>query len=142
MGIPYIELDAIRHGPNWVDLPDDEFQAAVRAAVAGDAWVVDGNYGVVRLITWSRATTIVWLDLPRWLVMVQVVWRSVTRALLRKELWNGNRETARFWLQPDHPMRWAWSTHGRRRREYSAQVDDRWVRLRSRRDVRGWLDSL
>lgn len=83
-----------------------------------------------------------WLDLPRWLVMIQVVWRSVTRALLRKELWNGNRERARNWLEPDHPMRWAWSTHARRRAEYAAEVDDRWVRLRSRREVKAWLASL
>ena len=125
-----------------MELPDDEFRARVQEVVAGDAWVVDGNYGEVRRITWSRATTIVWLDLPRWLVMVQVVWRSVTRALLRPELWNGNRESVRFWLRPDHPMRWAWSTHGRRRREYEQEVDERWVRLRSRREVRAWLDSL
>jgi hypothetical protein len=109
---------------------------------AGEAWVVDGNYGEVRLITWERATSIVWLDLPRWLVMVQVVWRSLTRALLRRELWNGNRETIRFWLRPDHPMRWAWSTHGRRRRQYGELVDERWVRLTSRGQVRDWLASL
>ena len=142
LGIPYVELDAIRHLPNWEELPDDEFQAAVREVVAGDAWVVDGNYGPVRAITWSRATTIVWLDLPRWLVMRQVIWRSMSRGLLRRELWNGNRESPRMWLDPTHPMRWAWSTHARRRREYSEQVDERWVRLRSRREVRSWLASL
>ena len=142
LGIPYVELDAIRHLPDWQELPDEEFRAAVRAVVAGDAWIVDGNYGPVRQITWSRATTVVWLDLPRWLVMIQVIGRSVSRAVTRRELWNGNRERVRFWLRPDHPMRWAWSTHGRRRREYAEQVDERWVRLRSRREVRAWLASL
>ena len=144
LGIPFVELDAIRHGPNWTELPDDEFVARVREVVAGEAWVVDGNYGEVRQLTAARATHIVWLDLPRWLVMVQVVRRSFARAAFRQELWNGNRETFRFWLQPDHPIRWAWSTHGRRRREYeaAAEGDGRWVRLRSRREVRRWLDSL
>ncbi len=80
LGIPYVELDAIRHGPNWTETPDDEFRARVRALVAADAWVVDGNYGAVRAITSERATSIVWLDLPRWLVMAQVIWRSFDRA--------------------------------------------------------------
>ena len=110
--------------------------------MAGEAWVVDGNYGPVRHLTWSRATTIVWLDLPRWLVMRQVVWRSLTRGLLRRELWNGNRESPRMWLDPTHPMRWAWSTHARRRAEYAPQMDERWVRLTSRREVRRWLAGI
>jgi adenylate kinase family enzyme len=114
LGIPYVELDAIRHGPNWTEMPDDEFQARVSEIVAGDAWIVDGNYGAVREITGARSTHIVWLDLPRWLVMVQVVWRSLTRAALHRELWNGNRESFRNWVDPTHPIRWAWSTLGTR----------------------------
>ena len=142
LGIPFVELDAIRHGPNWTEMPDDEFTAVVQELVAGEAWVIDGNYGAVRAITAERATHVVWLDLPRWLVMAQVGWRSFTRAALRRELWNGNREQFRNWADPTHPIRWAWSTHGRRRREYEAQVDERWVRLRSRAEVRAWLDGL
>jgi adenylate kinase family enzyme len=144
LGIPYVELDAIRHGPNWTEMPDDEFTARVEAIAAGEAWVVDGNYGAVRAITGERATAIVWLDLSRARTIWQVFVRSFSRAALRKELWNGNREQFRRWLDPEHPIRWAWSTHARRRREYEAAAagDDRWVRLRSRREVRAWLDSL
>lgn len=142
LGIPFVELDAIRHGPNWTEMPDDEFQERVAEVVAGDDWIVDGNYGAVRAMTAERATQIVWLDLPRWLVLLQVTWRSFSRATLRKELWNGNREQFRNWLRPDHPIRWAWSTHGRRRAEYETVLDGRWVRLRSRREVQAWLDSL
>lgn len=142
LGVPFFELDSIRHGPNWTEMPDDEFAARVQQIVEGEAWVVDGNYGSVRQITGARATQIVWLDLPRWLVMIQVTWRSVTRGVLRRELWNGNRESIRNWLKPDHPMRWAWSTHARRRRDFGRQLDDRWVRLTSRREVRRWLESL
>lgn len=144
LGIPYVELDGIRHGPNWVELPDAPFLEAVRVHVAGEAWVIDGNYGAVRPLVDERATHIVWLDLPRWLVMWQVTTRSIIRAATRRELWNGNREDLRRWLDPDHPIRWAWATHGRRRREFAvaAGSDPRWVRLRSRRDVRAWLASL
>ncbi|HVF32635.1 MAG TPA: hypothetical protein VM933_06320 [Acidimicrobiales bacterium] len=144
LGIPYVELDAIRHGPNWTEMPDEEFVERVRAVVAGDAWIVDGNYGAVRAVTGERATQVVWLDLPRWLTMWQVFRRSVARAALRRELWSGNRESFRSWADPTHPIRWAWSTHARRRRDFEAAMrgDPRWVRLRSRREVNRWLAGL
>ncbi len=33
----------------------------------------------------------------------------MARALTRRELWNGNRESFRNWLDPEHPIRWAWA---------------------------------
>jgi adenylate kinase family enzyme len=111
LGLPRTELDAIRHGPNWTETPDAEFQRIVRDAASGDRWVVDGNYtAIVRKIIWDRATDVVWLDYPRSTVMRQVTWRSLSRAALRKELWNGNREQFRLWVRSDHPIRWAWAT--------------------------------
>jgi adenylate kinase family enzyme len=111
LGLPHTELDAIRHGPNWTETPDDEFRRIVRERTSGERWVVDGNYTViVRQIIWDRATDVVWLDYPRSTVMRQVIWRSLRRAALRKELWNGNRERFRNWVQPWHPIRWAWAT--------------------------------
>ena len=95
LGVPHIELDAIRHQPNWEELPDDEFRSRVAALTEADGWVVDGNYGAVRDLVWSRADTVVWLDLPRLVVARRIVTRSVGRVLRRSELWNGNRETWR-----------------------------------------------
>ena len=143
LGVRFVELDSIFHQPGWLELPADEFRRRVLEIVVDDDWVIDGNYSkVTRDIVWSRATRIVWVNPPRWRVMVQVVWRSVLRAVDRKPLWNGNRESIRFWIQPDHPMRWAWSTYHRRQREYAALTDDRWLVLRTRADVRAFLASL
>ncbi|HUP87129.1 MAG TPA: shikimate kinase [Acidimicrobiales bacterium] len=145
LGVPFLELDSLRHQANWEELPDDEFRARTAEVVAGEGWVVDGNYSAVRRVVRERATQIVWLDLPRWRVMLQVVPRTLVRVALRRELWNGNRERWRnlFTLDPlESIIMWAWTTHGRRRREYAGEVDDTWVRLRSRREVKAWLDSL
>jgi adenylate kinase family enzyme len=112
LGLPHTELDAIRHGPNWTETPDDEFRRIVKEVADGEGWVIDGNYhDIVRDTIWRRATDIVWLDYPRRAVMRQVVWRSFTRAALRRELWNGNRERFRNWVQPWHPIRWSWTNH-------------------------------
>jgi adenylate kinase family enzyme len=140
--IPFVELDSIIHQANWVALPHAEFRARVAAVVDGERWVVDGNYHVVRDLVWDRATTIVWLDLPRWQIMLQVIWRSVSRAATGAELWNGNRERWSALLDRDHPIRWAWRTYHERKQRYEELLDARWVRLRSRRDMRRWLDGM
>lgn len=75
LGVPHVELDALQHGPGWTQRAT--FVADVEAATGGPAWVVDGNYSAVRALLWSRADTVVWLDLPRWLVESRVVRRTL-----------------------------------------------------------------
>ena len=126
LALPYIELDALNWQAGWRDLvrnDPDEFVRRVALAVAADAWVVDGNYGLVREFVWRRATHLVWLDYDRAVVMYRVIRRSLVRAMLRTELWAGNRERWLHMLRPSHPIRWAWSTWRRRRREYEERIE-------------------
>ncbi len=120
LAVPHLELDAINWQSGWHDLTRHdprEFVRRVTEAIEAEAWVADGNYGLVRDQVWRRATHLVWLDYPRPLVMARVVRRTLTRVILRTELWAGNRERWRSLLRPSHPIRWAWSTWARRRRE-------------------------
>ena len=125
LGLSYIELDAVNWQPGWRDLSrndPDEFVRRVTLAVAADTWVVDGNYGLVRESVWQRATHLVWLDYDRAVVMYRVIRRSLVRAILRTELWAGNRERWLHMLRPSHPIRWAWNTWARRRQEYEERI--------------------
>jgi adenylate kinase family enzyme len=118
---PFIELDAINWQPNWRDLitdDRDEFIRRVDQATSGEHWVSDGNYHTVRHIVWARATHLVWLDYRRSVIMARVIGRSFVRAWDQRELWGGNRERWTSWFQPDHPIRWAWSTWKERRVEF------------------------
>lgn len=140
-------MDALFHGPGWTERPT--FAADVAAAVAGERWVLDSDgYRSVRDLVWDRADTLVWLDLPRWQVMLRVLRRSVVRGLRRAELWNGNREGLAAWRDPGHPVRWAWTQHAARRATTGARLrDPRWaqlqvVHLRSAREARAWLRGL
>lgn len=150
LGAPHVELDAIYHQPGWVPLPVEEMRERVAATVAGERWVVDGNYSAVRDLVWSRADTIIWLDLPRLVVARQVVWRTLRRAAVRKELWNGNRERWRnlFSLDPEESVIvWSWSKHGTYRRQYTEAMHDprwaglHWIRVPSRRATRQLLEG-
>jgi hypothetical protein len=44
---------------------------------------------------------------------------------MRTELWAGNRERWRQMLRPSHPIRWAWNTWERRRRETAERLAQR-----------------
>jgi len=129
--LPFIELDAINWQVGWRDLnthDPEEFKRRIAAALSGEAWVSDGNYGAaVGPSTLSRATHLVWLDYERPVVMRRVIWRSLVRALDANELWpgTGNRERFVQWFtDKDHPIRWAWRTHASRRARYEALLAD------------------
>jgi adenylate kinase family enzyme len=120
-GLPRYELDALHHGPGWVKRP--EFEADVEAFSANPRWVSEDQYHrLLGDLLWERADTVIWLDLPRRTVMWRVVRRSLARALTRRELWNGNRERWRDWLDPEHPIRWAWSRHADKRAKAADRI--------------------
>jgi adenylate kinase family enzyme len=147
LGLPYIELDGLYHGPNWSEPTPELFRSRVRqvmdAAPAG--WVIDGNYDS-RLdgLVVNEAETIVWLDLPL-LVKLRRLWdRTTYRIRFQPELWNGNRETWRgAFTGRDAIFNSMVRSHVRHRREWPLRFaqDQRLVRLRSDTEVQRWLDE-
>jgi adenylate kinase family enzyme len=149
LGVPHVELDALHHDPGWQEAPADVLQARVDAALAAapDGWVADGNYhGKLGTSVLERADTVVFLDLPHRVALRRVLWRTLSRAVKREELWNGNRETFRNAFSRDSIVWWVIRQHGSYRTKWEprleplAQVDV--VRLRSPREVRAWLQSI
>ncbi len=149
LGIPHVELDALHWEANWTPARPDIFQQRLTAALAGEAWVVDGNYNHARAAIWGRADTLVWLDYPLWRIMVQLLERTLRRALTQEALWGNNRESLRrTFFSRDSILLWALQTYHRRRHEYlllTRQPSPRHLRvvhLRSPRATRHWLDGL
>lgn len=151
LGADFLELDSVNHQADWVPLATEEFRSRVAAAVAGERWVIDGNYSKVRDLVWARADTVVWMDLPRRTVTRRVIWRSVRRMALRTELWNGNRERWRYLFSLDKEesvLLWAWQTHAATRAKFEAAMADprnghlRFVRLDSPAAMRRFLRSV
>jgi len=149
LDVPFFELDAIFHQAGWADLPRDVFRARVREVLDTDGWVIDGNYSAVQDLVWQRADTVLWLDLPRHVVMQRVVLRTLRRAITRERLWNGNREplTNFYRLDPEkNIIRWTWIKHPEYVERYGAAERDpanahlRFVRLASSAEIDAFLD--
>ncbi len=124
---PYLELDSVFHQGDWQPLPDREFRARVADFALKPEWVIDGNYTSHGLgdLLWPAADTLVWLDLPRYVVMRRVILRTLRRAFTREELWNGNREplTNFVSIKPEtNIVAWAWTRHRQVREKYEARL--------------------
>ncbi len=152
IGADHIELDSIHHLENWTPIARDEMRRILAEAIESDTWVVDGNYrSLVQDLVLGRADTVVWLDLPRRVVMPRIIKRTLGRMILRKELWNGNRERFEnlFKRQPEENIiLWSWTQHAKYQRQYLEAAADpanehlEWVRITSPRQQRRWLAHL
>ncbi len=126
-GIAHLELDVINWRPGWYDRSREEteaFLADVDLATSQRDWVLAGNYSVTRPVVLPRVTHLVWMDLPLWLVMAQVIPRSIRRAAAKdRDVFDGCREDWPRLIRADHPIRWALTTHYSRRHKYAAAAE-------------------
>jgi len=76
-GFPVIHLDREHWQPGWVAPGSEAWAARVAELVAGEAWIIDGNYGGTMEARFARADTIVLLDLPRTVCLYRAVKRAV-----------------------------------------------------------------
>jgi len=115
----HIELDSLHWLPGWQERPKDEFVSILSERLQGERWVVDGNYSRTRDMILSRATHLVWLNYPFWLVFWRVFLRTVNRAYTQEELFSGNTESWRLsFFSRDSILIWVITSHRRRKRVY------------------------
>lgn len=63
-GLPLFHLDREHWRAGWVEPDPAAWQAHNAGLVAGERWVIEGNYGSSLPMRLRRATLVVWLDLP------------------------------------------------------------------------------
>ena len=147
-GLRLIELDALFWGKDWQPAPLELFRHRVEREIRDGDWIVVGNYGQVRDLTWRAADTLIWLDLPFPLVMWRLLWRTVRRSVTRENLWGtGNSESLlRSFFTRQSILWWAIKTHRKNRRRFAIETeflgkDKTVVRLTSAREVERFLQA-
>ena len=142
LGVPFVELDELVHGPNWEETPDDELRDQLEALLTDDGWVVDGAYQrKLGDFVLDKADTVVWLDLPLYVWVPRLTRRTWRRLRGREELWNGNRESLKTALWGRESLFvWALRSHFRSRREWPSSLSHRNViRLRTPAEVNAFM---
>jgi adenylate kinase family enzyme len=80
LGFPVVHLDVLFWRPGWKEPDRDDFRARVARAHSGNAWISDGSYAAATFdLRLPRADALIVIERPRWLCLVRVLWRSLSR---------------------------------------------------------------
>jgi len=144
--IPHIQLDALYWDRDWTGVSDEIFRERIAAAIAGDQWVVDGNYSRMRSPVWGRANMVVFLDYTFFRVFWQLLKRTIRRGLRKEVLWGYNRETlGKAFFSRDSILLWMLKTYRRNSKKYPALFEQpeyahlEVVHLHTARETEEWL---
>lgn len=141
-GLPVIHLDREFWRPGWVRPSDTEWYARLDALLAGEAWILDGNFASTMERRFAAADTIVVVDPPTLVCLWRALFRSIVgRSRRRADLADGCSERIDLAF-----LRWIW----RFRRDSRPKIlrligalegGQRIVVLRSDADVRRFVAS-
>ena len=86
-GLPLIHLDREYWRPGWVEPNKAAWSERNAALVAGERWVIDGNYGSSLAMRLARADMVVWLDLPTRICLIGALRRlAMYRGRVRPDM--------------------------------------------------------
>ncbi len=75
LDLPVIHLDAHYWRPGWTPTNAEEWRRRQQELLAGERWIVDGNYSSTLDLRLSRADTVIVLALSRWRCLLGVARR-------------------------------------------------------------------
>jgi|SRR5215213_8957243 len=143
-GLPVIHLDRLYWKPNWVETTDkDDWKITVRKALAGDAWIIDGNYSGTLAMRVEKCDTVIFLDMPRSLCVYRILKRlAFHRPGTRPDMTEGCEE--RFDWEFIKFIKWTWNYPSRSKPKIEALLkrcenEKTIIRLKSKRDIENFL---
>lgn len=132
-GVPLVEMDALFWKPGWTGSADDEFFPRIEASLAGEEWILDGNYSRSVPVKWRNVREVVWIDFSRSRTLWQSVRRACKRAWSGEELWpgTGNRESfGKVFFSRESVIWWSITSRARQRERYlAAMADPAWAHI-------------
>lgn len=143
LDIPYIDLDDLFWLPNWTLRPHEEFVKLLEEAAKQPGWIICGNQSKVRPLFWPQADTVIFLDLPLFLLVRRVFWRGIIQFKNKELICNGNRQSLKqfLWL-----LYWVFSSYHRRKRTYQTLWEQTthlyWIHLKTEREIHSFIKNL
>lgn len=86
--IPYTNTDELYWKQGWVVRDENEVVADLPLSEAN--WVLDGSFRGSHKRVWPHASSIVWLNLPRHIILRRTIKRNLSWWISRKPVWSGN----------------------------------------------------
>ena len=151
-----IELDALNWLPDWQGLnaaDPERLKRRILEETQSDRWVVDGSYtSQAKETFWPRIDTVIWLDLPRALLIRRCLRRSWQRWRSQELLWGTNRESffkqLMIWRREESLLWWVYTQHHRKRAETQKFLSDgtwknvTFIRLASEQEISEFSKNL
>ena len=140
LGLPLIHMDQLGWQAGWVETEKAELHARLGEAVAGERWLIEGNYGSTLGPRLERADTVIYLDFPIRLCLWRLIRRIVTlRGQSRPDMPEGCPErfdAAFFWYVLN------WNSGPRLRTEaHIAPYANKVIRLRNPQMLADWRNA-
>lgn len=141
LDLPTFHMDQLNWQPGWIESGKDEIRSRLHVIVAGDRWLIDGNYGGTLVERLGRADTVVYLDFPIRLCVARLLRRIWTyRGRSRPDM--PERCPERFDLEfLVYLIRW---NSGPRKRTEAVLLghESKIIRLKSPKALKHWMASL
>lgn len=137
MGLPLVHMDQLGWQTGWIETEKAELRARLAQAVAGERWLIEGNYGSTLAPRLERADTVIYLDFPIRLCLWRLTKRIITmRGQSRPDMPEGCPErfdAAFFW----YVMTWNFGPR-LRTEAHIAPHAEKVIRLGSPRALADW----
>lgn len=142
LNLPVVHLDSIFWLPGWVEMEKDEFDARIRAEMAKETWILDGNYNRTLPERIARCDTIIYLDFSRTACLYGIFKRLLTNiGKTRPDMGAGCKEKVDWDF-----VKWVWNFNKNKREKYYRLLNEaegvETIVLKNRRMVRRFLTSL
>lgn len=85
LALPLVSLDAEFWHPGWVQPAHQDWLERVDTLSAAPRWVMDGNYAGTLEVRMPRADAVIFLDLPRWRYMLNLLLRTLANLGVTRE---------------------------------------------------------
>ncbi len=140
--LPVVHLDKLFWLPGWVEMDKEEFDDLLRAEMAKEKWIMDGNFNRTMPERIARCDTIIYLDFSRMACLMGVLKRVITTyGKERPDMGKGCPERIDFDF-----LKWVWNFNKNKRQRYYRMLNEaegkQTIVLNNRRMVKRFLASL